>query len=209
VDTVRFAPVSLPLGRTTREIHKIPSNAVVIGFLGRVTRDKGVDELARAFEIVCRHLDDAILLIVGGYEHRDHPSPATMETFSTHPRVRHVGWVPDVLPLMAAMDIFVLPTRREGLPNVLLEAAALGLPTVTTDATGARDAIIPERTGLLVPIADIERLSAALIRLASNPTLRQEMGRAGRQWVTEHFKQIDVWEAQANEYRALARRTAG
>jgi glycosyltransferase involved in cell wall biosynthesis len=105
---------------------------------------------------------------------------------------------------MAAMDVFVLPTYREGLGNVLLEAAAVGLPTITTDATGARDAIVAGRTGLQVPTGDPKALATALATLVRDPSLRSEMGRAGRAWVCEHFDQTEVWRRQAQEYRALA-----
>jgi glycosyltransferase involved in cell wall biosynthesis len=91
---------------------------------------------------------------------------------------------------------------------VLLEAAAIGLPTVTTNATGARDAIIAGKTGLQVPIGDPNALTAALATLVRDPSLRDEMGRAGRTWVCEHFDQSEVWRRQAEQYRALASGTS-
>ena len=190
--------------RGVRAAHGISPDAVVIGFVGRLTRDKGVDELAVAFRALHEQVRGTVLLAVGEYEARDRPSPETLRLLATHPGVRHVGWQSEVLPYMAAMDILVLPTHREGLGNVLLEAAAIGLPTVTTNATGARDAIVAGSTGLQVPVGDANALTEALSALVRNPSLRDEMGRAGRKWVCEHFDQNDVWRRQAEEYRALA-----
>jgi glycosyltransferase involved in cell wall biosynthesis len=126
-----------------------------------------------------------------------------MTIFSTHSGVRHIGWQSDVLMFMAMMDVFVLPTYREGLPNVLLEAAALGIPTVTTNATGARDAVVNGETGLVVTVRDAEALKDALLTLAGDRLLRRRMGDAGRRWVSEHFDRHQVWRRQIDEYRAL------
>ena len=86
----------------------------------------------------------------------------------------------------------------------MLEAAALGLPTVTTDATGARDAIVAGTTGMQVPVGDARALGEALLKLAGDPALRNRMGRAGRAWVCANFDQQAVWQRQTQEYRALA-----
>ena len=107
------------------------------------------------------------------------------------------------------MDVFVLPTYREGFPTVLLEAAALGIPTVTTDATGARDAIVDGVTGLRVGVGNVLALREALASLIRDPALREAMGRAGRHWVSEHFDQRHVWQLQVEEYRRLARGVRG
>ena len=166
VDVRRFAPERRELSDESRAKYGIPRNKVVIGFVGRLTRDKGIEELARAFVEVHRRQPDVVLLVIGDYEHRDRPSPDAVEVLSTHPNVRLAGFQDDVIPGMAAMDIVVLPTYREGLGNVLLEAAALGLPTVATNATGARDAIVAGTTGLQVPVGDAKALAEALVTLA-------------------------------------------
>ncbi len=203
VDLERFAPERRAAGPAMRKAHRIPESAVVIGFVGRMTRDKGVEELARAFQELHKEFPETALLVVGDYEPRDRPTKRCIDFFSSHPGVRHVGWQDDVVPFMAAMDIFVLPTYREGLGNVLLEAAAMGLPTVTTHATGARDASVDGTTGLQVPVGDAEALREALSRLVRDAALRDAMGRAGRGWVEENFEQVGIWRRQAAEYRAL------
>jgi glycosyltransferase involved in cell wall biosynthesis len=203
VDVGRFSPERIRLRDEFRAKHSIPADAIVIGFVGRFTGDKGINELVRAFVAVHEHNRKAVLLLIGDYEERDRPAAQAIRTISAHPRIRHVGFQSDVIPGMAAMDIFALPTHREGLGNVLLEAAALGLPTITTDATGARDAILAGTTGVQVPVGDADALAQAVLKLAGDPALREQMGHAGRAWVCENFDQRDVWQRQIREYRTL------
>lgn len=203
IELDRFKSHGSPAGAAIRAKHNIPDSATVIGFVGRMVRDKGIEELISAFDAVHRKHPDAVLLIVGDYEARDCPSTETMEMISKHPAIRHVGWQDDVPPFLAAMDIFVLPTYREGLPTVLLEAAAAGLPTVTTNVTGARDAIVDGVTGLRIPAREVDALCDALARLIGDVDLRKQLGQAGRDWVTRHFEQHEVWQRQVSFYRQL------
>jgi glycosyltransferase involved in cell wall biosynthesis len=203
VDLGRFSPRQRALGAEVRHEYGIASDSVVIGFVGRMTRDKGIDQLAEVCHALSTDFPNVVLLVVGDYEHRDRPADSTVDFLSTSASVRHVGWQADVVSFMAAMDVLVLPTYREGFPTVLLEAAALGIPTVTTDATGACDASVDGKTGLQVPIGDVNSLREALARLVRDASLREAMGFAGRKWVCEHFDQRDVWRRYVEEYRAV------
>lgn len=203
LDLKRFALEKCADREVIRKEYRIPSDGLVLGFVGRMTRDKGIDELTKAFEAVHREFSHTVLLIVGDYEERDRPSAESIAFISSYPAVRHVGWQNDVVPFMAAMDVFVLPTHREGLGVVLLEAAALGIPSVTTHATGARDAVLDGVTGLRVPLGDVVALTAAMKRLVQDTGLRETLGRAGREWVCKNFNQKEVWQRQVDAYRAL------
>lgn len=205
VDLERFSPQRCMSGAAVREKYGIAPDAVVIGFVGRMTRDKGIEELAASFRAFSTEFPKAVLLLVGDYENRDRPTDSTVGFLSTCSGIRHVGWQTDVVPFLAAMDVFVLPTYREGMGNVLLEAAAMAIPTVTTDATGARDAIVDGVTGLRVGVGNVLALREALASLIRDAALREAMGRAGRHWVSEHFDQRHVWQLQVEEYRRLAR----
>ena len=99
------------------------------------------------------------------------------------------------------MDIFVLPTHREGFPNAALEAAASALPILTTTATGACDAVVPEVTGLLVPTSDSAALAAAMRRLLDNPALRRQMGSAARLWAGQFYARQDVLAATVSFFQ--------
>ena len=206
VDLERFAPARRSLGAEVRAAHGITPGAVVIGFMGRMTRDKGLVDLVHAFEQLrgtTRGIE-IVLALVGDYEQRDRPPEQVIRSVEEGRDIVHVHWQADPVPYLAAMDVFVLPTHREGLGNVLLEAAAMGLPTITTDATGCRDAVQAGVTGLQAPVGDVERLREALLRLVEDADLRHTLGAAGREWVSEHFDRRRVWKLYADEYRRLA-----
>ena len=99
------------------------------------------------------------------------------------------------------MDIFVLPTHREGFPNAALEAAASALPILTTTATGACDAVVPEVTGLLVPTSDSAALAAAMLRLLDNPALRRQMGSPSRLRAGQFYARQDVLAATVSFFQ--------
>lgn len=103
------------------------------------------------------------------------------------------------------MDVLALPTWREGFPNAILEGSASGLPVVSTCVTGARDAVLHGRTGLLVNPGDPEALASALETLLRSPRLRREMGAAGRAWVTGRFVSTRVQKLTVSLYRNLIR----
>jgi glycosyltransferase involved in cell wall biosynthesis len=185
---------------------QIPPDATVIGFVGRIVRDKGMQELAHAWQHLRRDYSHLHLLLVGEYENQD-PVPAWVEqTFAGDPRVHITGWVSDAAPYYAIMHVLVLPSYREGFPNTPLEAAAMELPVVATCIPGTVDAVEDEVTGLLVPPRDAEALEQAIRRYLDSPALRQQHGKAGRERVLRLFRQEVIWEALYNEYVALLQR---
>jgi len=206
IDLQRFAPPSSDGRRSVRSRHGIPEGAVVAGFVGRMTRDKGIGELVRAFLEIGERRPDLHLLLVGTYETRDRPSSEVLDGVASHDRIHHVGWQPSTPPFLGAMDLLILPTYREGFGTVLLEAAAVGLPVITSDIVGCRDAVEADETALLVPPCDTAALVSAWERLLDDETLRQRLGTAGRRRVQEHFQQTEVWSRQAEAlYSAHAR----
>jgi len=189
VDVERFAPGTTGL----RSRLGIPAHVPVIGFVGRLTVDKGVPELIQSFESLLRTTPDARLLLVGWYDQsEDALAPELCARIDRHPNIVRTGFVSDTAPYYRAMDMMVLPTLREGFPNAVLEAAATGLPVITTLATGARDSVLHEVTGLLVPTGQPKALTAAMLRLLANPERRQQMALAARKWVTDLFRHTRV-----------------
>ncbi len=189
VDTARFRP-GLDL---LRDQLGIPRGAAVIGFTGRLTRDKGIPDLIEAFARILRARPEAYLLLVGWFDAAEDALGTELRArIVSHPRIVCTGFVADAAPYYRAMDVFVLPTLREGFPNAVIEASASGGAVITTLSTGARDTVVPEVTGLLVPPGSPEAIEEAVLRLLTDQPLRERMGRAGRAWVERHFAQSRV-----------------
>jgi glycosyltransferase involved in cell wall biosynthesis len=191
--------------RSVRARFEIPDGATVIGFVGRIVRDKGVVELAQSWALLRERYRDLHLLVVGPFEPQD-PVPAEIERMlRDDPRVHLVGMDWNTPPLYAAMDVLALPTYREGFPNAPLEAAAMGLPVVSTNVPGCIDAVEHGLTGTLVPPADAAALTDALDSYLRDRELRRRLGRAGRERVLRDFRQEAIWEALYQEYLRLLR----
>jgi len=205
VDTDRFdlARLGDEARAAMRARHGIPEDAVVIGFVGRLVKDKGVVELMAAFEALARTRPALHLLVGGIYEERDPVPPETRSALKKHPRVHLLGFVDDTPPVYAAIDVLALPTYREGFPNVPLEAAAMRRPVVATRVPGCVDAVEDGVTGTLVPAGDAEALAGALGRYVDDADLREAHGRAGRTRVETSFRRERIWEALAGVYDEL------
>jgi len=205
VDTERFFPARC-LGESAirREIG-IPAGDIVLGFVGRLTRDKGVPELLVAFDEILRSEPATWLLLVGWFDQaEDALDLRWREHIAGHPRIRHVGYVADAAEYYRAMDLFVLPTHREGFPNAVLEASVSGLPVITTRSTGARDAVVAEVTGLLVSAGGPEEIVEAALELIRDEAKRRRLGAAGRAWVVEKFSRERVLGLAVEFYKGLA-----
>jgi len=200
VDVERFCPGP----STVRAKLGIPRESPVIGFAGRLTRDKGLPELIEAFEQILRAKPSARLLLVGWFDAAEDALDKNLRSrILRHPRVHCTGFVDDTAPYYRAMDVMVLPTWREGFPNVVLEAAATGIPVVTTECTGARDSVVPEVTGLLIPPGYPEAICEAVLKLIHDPEQGCQMGKAARAWVLERYPEARVVGMTVDYYRSL------
>ena len=200
----RFNPARFDRDLVRRQL-EIPSGVPVLGFVGRMARDKGIVDLTQSWEMLAAHRPDLHWIIIGDVDSRDPIPPKIHDRLRSDPRVHVLGFVRDVAPWYAAMDVCVLPTYREGFGNVLLEAAAMKLPVVATRVTGCIDAVIDGQTGILVAPRDAQSLAMAIARYLDDPKLRQRHGQAGRRRVLEDFRPGDIWSALYDEYRTLLR----
>jgi glycosyltransferase involved in cell wall biosynthesis len=204
VDTERFHPGGAEEIAILRAQFGIAPGEIVLGFVGRLTRDKGIPELLTAFDAILRVEPNCRLLLVGWFDSsEDALAERWRHRVATHPKITHTGYLTDASPAYRAMDMLVLPTHREGFPNVALEASASGIAVITTESTGARDAVLPEVTGLLIPPAQSEAIVEAALKLILNPALRSQMGAAGREWVSKYYLQAQVLSLATQFYRGL------
>lgn len=186
-----------------------PDGIPVVTFVGRLLRDKGIREFAEAAHLLKKQGVDARFWLVGDLD-PDNPTSITQAELNVWRRedgVELLGFRKDVARLFANSNLVVLPSYREGLPKVLIEAAACGRAVVTTDVPGCRDAIVPGETGLLVPVRDAAALAAAIRKLLEDPELRKRMGRAGRALAEREFDIKDIVDAHLAVYRQLEHHT--
>jgi lipopolysaccharide/colanic/teichoic acid biosynthesis glycosyltransferase len=197
------SPARTAAAAALREELGIPADAPVVGFIGRLTRDKGIPELVEAYRLLRARVPEVRLLILGRYESGDPVPEAVQETIAADPGILHVGYVSDPSRYYHVMQVLALPTYREGFPTVGLEAAAAGKPVVTTYATGAVDAVVEGVTGLLVPVGDAPALARALAQVLEDRALARRLGQAGRARVERGFAQARVWSELVALYRRV------
>lgn len=159
----------------------------VFGFAGRITGDKGINELLTAFRGM--ENPNARLFLAGRIEDEQTLDEQAMDWAKEQKTVRFCGFVPDLERYYAMMDVLVLPSYREGFGNIIIEAQAMGLPVIVTDIPGPIDAMEPDVTGLTVPVKDAAALRSAMEELCAHREIREEMGRKGRAFVEERFDQ--------------------
>lgn len=188
VDADRWDPGFAAVDRAAvRTGWGVTPGELVVGFVGRVCRDKGVQDLLEAFSSVA---DLPLrLLLVGPVEDEELGARIT----ALGDRVIQFGMTADLCPVYVGIDVLCLPTRREGLPNVVLEAALAEVPSITTTATGARDSVVDGRTGWLVAPGDVPHLTAVLRTLDRDRDLVSTRGRAARQRALADFRPERVW----------------
>jgi glycosyltransferase involved in cell wall biosynthesis len=178
----------------------IDDGVLVVGFVGRIVREKGIVELIEAWSEIEARWPSARLVLVGPFEAQDPVPDAIAARIRAGGSIVHVEFTRKVAPLYAAMDLVVLPTWREGFPNVPLEAAAMELPVVATRIPGCVDAVADGETGTLVPARDRDALGRAIARYLEDGALRAEHGRRGRARVLSSFARDRIHRALGDLY---------
>ena|ERR1700676_4944 len=202
VDQKRFAPTAEALrhARQLRQALGIPREAPVVGFVGRLTRDKGIAELVEAYSRLRKRFPKLRLLLVGDLEEADPLPSETLSLIQSEPQIIHSGFVKDPVPYYQILDVLAFPTHREGFGNAALEAHAAGKPVVAARATGIVDSVIDGVTGILVPVGDVLALARALELVLADQSLAAALGSAGRERVLREFRQERIWNAIIQEY---------
>jgi glycosyltransferase involved in cell wall biosynthesis len=184
----------------------IAEDEKVIGFIGRIVREKGVVDLARAYLRVLERFPEARLLVIGETlpSDRDKKAKQMLEGFITENnldnKVIFTGFRDDIPELLSIMDVFVLPSYREGMPNTILEAMASGKPVIATNIRGCREEVINERTGLLVERSDVDGLAKAILGIISNTDLAKAMGEKGKERAFAKYNEDEMVRKQLDIY---------
>src|SRR5262249_5407416 len=193
VDIKRFQPMAEPAGTPT------------VAFVGRLLEDKGIRTLVAAIQLLHNRSYAVTLLIAGDIDPANPTSVSASEiaAWSRDPGIHWAGYVKDITAIWAKAHIAVLPSRREGLPMALVEAAACGRPLIATDVPGCREVVIAGETGLLVPQDDPASLADAIKQLADSPRLRRRYGAAARRLAVEKFAAKAIGDQTVRLYRHL------
>ena len=181
----------------------ISEDDFVFVFVGRLVKDKGINELVKAFTSLSQHHPkmSVKLLLVGDYEEKLDPlHPETIKEINHHPHIINVGFQDDVRPYFAISNALAFPSYREGFPNVVLQAAAMELPCIVTDINGCNEIITDHHNGLFVPLKNSQKLEDAMLRLYENRELYHSLKINTRQSIEERFIQNYLWLEMQKEY---------
>ena len=192
----------------TQEIEKQSLNLKYDGyttfcFIGRIVKDKGIHELLTAFCNIHSQNKLVKLYILGRFEEQDAINEADKEIILKHKDIHYVGYQKNIRPYLCASDILVLPSYREGFPNVVLQAGAMGVPTIVTDINGCNEIIQHSINGLIVPPKDSNALSNAMLSFIENPAQIHLMRPACIQRVNQLYRTELIWKALLNKYKEL------
>lgn len=175
-------------------------------FVGRIVRDKGINELCESFEKLNKQYPNTRLFLVGKFEDNLNPiSDDSRHTIENNPAIRAVGpqYGVDLLAYYVASDCLVMPSYREGFPNTVLEAGAMGLPSIVTDINGSREIIIEGKNGTIIPSKNVETLYKAMERMVVDVNWRKTMANNARQLIQDRFERGFVQKCLLDYYEEL------
>lgn len=210
IDIQRFAPGQFSEEErcNKRAQLQLPPQGRVVGFVGRLVEEKGIHEFLQAASAILEQIPDVYFLIIGptDREKPDALTPAVAREYGVADVCTFTGMRQDMPELYALMDVFVLPSHREGFPRSPMEASAMRVPSVVTDIRGCREAVEHGRNGLLVPLGDVQALADAIVELLSDPVKAGRMGQAGREMAEERFDERLIFARVKREYVRLLRK---
>ncbi len=202
IDTTYFSKEAV--GTSREDIRKalklLPEDFTFI-FVGRIVKDKGMNELAECMKLLAGKCK---LILVGSFESEVDSLTEGKEAFlRTSEDVKFVGWQKDVRPYLAASDALVFPSYREGFPNVVMQAGAMGLPSIVTDINGCNEIIEDRTNGIIIPSRNQEALLNAMQYFLTDKVAIQQMASCARKMIQDRYEQQQVWEALLAEYKNL------
>lgn len=208
IDINRFDNTKYPDARLNLiDELQIDNQAILILYVGRLTRDKGIEELVDAFQEACLELKNLELILVGPYEaHLDAISETSLKKIKNDKKIHQLGFKTNPEFYFSAADIFCLPSYREGFGTVVLEAAACSLLTIGTKIPGLVDSIVDKETGILVEKKSVSELRDAIIKLALDKDLRKELSLNARERARKEFDSDYMAKLQWEEYERLLKK---
>ncbi len=176
----------------------------VFGFVGRLVKDKGINELVKAFLQINKFKPKSRLLLVGDFEDGDPIDIDTKNIISNNKSIIEVGFQKDVRSYYKAMDVFVFPSYREGFGISLMEAAAMSVPSISTDIIGCNEIISDGHNGILIKPKSVEKLFEAMKMLISDKAIIKNMAEVSRKYVENKYEQKKLWEKTLESYSSIS-----
>ncbi len=206
IDTTHFSPNQVS-GIEKRQLRKelnITKNDFVFVFVGRLVSDKGINELVEAFTEMSKTHTNSKLLLVGPLEtHLDPLLPNTLNEIKNNEAIIYAGFQTDVRPYFATSNALVFPSYREGFPNVVMQAGAMGLPSIVTDINGCNEIIRSDVNGIIIPVKDMQAIYNAMKKLVSDKSYCNKVQVNSRQMIEKNYSQSELWNALLDEYNSL------
>ncbi len=178
-------------------------NEIVLGFIGRLSKDKGIDILFEAFNTLTKTYPCLRMVLAGPVVEENLFSKHLLHQLYHGENIFYLGKLYDVTSVYEIIDILIVPSLREGFGNVLIEAAAMETPVVASDIPGCKDALQPGINGELFEKGNVAALTGVLKKLVTNKELRQQYGRNGRKFAQDHFSNEQIWEGQLALYKSI------
>jgi glycosyltransferase involved in cell wall biosynthesis len=206
IDTAYFDPSQYADGEknSIRQELGIPQNHFTFVFVGRLVKDKGINELVAAFLNLSTSEKNISLILVGPFEDDLDPlHPETLKNIKNNPNIHSVGFKKDVRPYFLASDALAFPSYREGFPNVVMQAGAMDLPSIVTDINGCNEIIAQGKNGLIIPPKNETALFEAMKKMVNDPKEFAQLKISARQTIVENYDRKELWEALLAEYRQL------
>lgn len=206
VDPRRFSPMGGSEASSFRVALGIPQSAYLVGFVGRLVVGKGLIELLEAVQAVSEHHPNVSTILVGEYRRDEHEADVARAIQKAKQRLGKrlvlAGHRDDVARCLNAMDLFCLPSWREGMPRSIIEAMMMAKPVLATDIRGSREEVVHEETGLLVPLKSPRDLAEAIARFVDDPEWGKAMGLTGRQRALRIFDEREIVKLQVDKIYA-------
>jgi len=206
IDTLYFdrKNISEDLKKSLKNDLNLSDDNFVFLYVGRIVKDKGINELISAFLQLNLRYPKIKLILVGGFERELSPLlPQTEMEIESNKSIIYVGYQIDVRPYYLIADVLTFPSYREGFPNVVMQAGAMELPCIVTDINGCNEIIEAGVNGLIIPPQNKEQLQAKMQLLLENSKLRNKLKQNARNMITSRYEQKMVWEALLKEYKNL------
>lgn len=206
VDQAFFDPVRYNDYRKNRmrKLLGIAENDFVYLFVGRLVKDKGIEELIKAFDTISTKRSNVKLLLVGYFEKKLDPlSVETEKTMESNPNIIFVGSRRDVRSFYAVADVLTFPSYREGFPNVVMESGSMGLPAIVTDINGCNEIIIDGENGIIIPPKDTAALASKMVELYEDRNQLKKLALNSREMITSRYNRQFMWKEILKEYQSL------